>query len=76
MRKGYIGSQGGCSSQSTFKALQDRRSNKNEVMVQRQLKNGTWGKAHATQVFGNETPEEVVNRLNRLNPNSLYRIAE
>ncbi|MDR2654525.1 MAG: hypothetical protein LBC56_00410 [Oscillospiraceae bacterium] len=74
MRKGYIGNQGGCSSRSTFKALQNRRSSKNELMVQCRIKSGVWGKTRATQVFGNETPEEVVSRLNRLNPD--FRIAE
>lgn len=59
-----------------FRALCARRANKDSVMVQRLKKDGTWGKASENKRFGNETDAQVVERLNKLNPGSTYRLAE
>jgi hypothetical protein len=76
MRKGYIGKQGNCSSASVHRALLARRSTKQNIMVQSQLKNGKWGKSWSTQVFGVETPQDVIARLTRLNPGKSFRTAQ
>ncbi len=57
-----------------FKAIMARRSHKTTVTVQRRKNNGEWGKPMETQVFGNETPEQVVERLTKLN-NREFRLA-
>ncbi len=57
-----------------FKAIMARRSHKTTVTVQSRKKNGEWGKPRETQVFGNETPEQVVERLTKLN-NKEFRLA-
>ncbi|MCL2235448.1 MAG: hypothetical protein FWB98_03275 [Defluviitaleaceae bacterium] len=45
-------------------------------MVQRLKKNGEWGVPRDTVRYGNETDEQVVERLNSLNPNEKFRIAQ
>lgn len=51
-----------------FAAIQARRHNpNNDLMVQRMKKDGTWGKPLKTRRFGNETDEQVVERLIKLN---------
>ena len=59
-----------------FEGLMARRYNKrkHEVMVQRKLKSGKWGKALPETVYGNETPEQVVARINELNPGQEFRL--
>lgn len=59
----------------TFGMLVKNRSKKNVVMVQPMNKNGKWGKAFETRVYGNETPEQVVARLIK-NNDKQFRIAE
>lgn len=59
-----------------FKALCARRANNDSVMVQRLKKDGTWGKATESKKFGNESDKDVIARLNKLNPNDTYRLAE
>jgi hypothetical protein len=44
--------------------------------IQRQKKDGNWGKPRAYEMYGSETAETVVERLNALNPGSLYRLAQ
>lgn len=63
---------------AVFNELADirRRRSARTVRIQRVLKSGKWGKPHDTQRFGNETDQEVVDRLNRLNPGSQYRLAQ
>lgn len=58
-----------------FSAIMARRRHKNTVLVQRMKKDGTWGKPLESQRYGNETDEQVIERLIRLN-NRPYRIAE
>ena len=58
-----------------FRALTNRRSNPRTVTIQGTLKSGGWGKPTETQVFGNETPEQVIERLNKLNTRQ-FRLAE
>ena len=73
--KGTIRSNGGMT--AVRKALAARRAGgADEVMVQRTLKNGGWGKPFALRTYGRETPEDVAERMNRNNPGSLYRLAE
>jgi hypothetical protein len=59
-----------------FQALMERRSSKNTVLLQRMKKDGTWGKPLETRVFGNETPERVLARIQGNNPNNVYRLAQ
>jgi len=58
-----------------FKAIMERRSNKSTVLVQRMKNDGAWGKPIEMQAFGNETPEQVVERLIR-NNNRQFRVAK
>lgn len=60
--------------QYKFRALMNRRSNPTTVTVQGMTKKG-WGAPHETRVFGNETPEQVVERLNKLNSRE-FRLAK
>lgn len=60
---------------TTFNMLAANRANKNGVMVQGQLKSGKWGKPYLAQRFGDETDEQVIARLIKLN-NKQFRIAE
>lgn len=60
---------------TTFNMLAANRADKNNIMVQAQLKSGKWGKPFSTQRFGNETDEQVISRLVKLN-NKQYRIAQ
>ncbi len=62
--------------QYKFKAIMQRRASKTEVMVQRLRKDGSWGAPLASRVFGNETPEQVIERLHSLNPGKQFRLAE
>ena len=45
-------------------------------MVQSLRKDGKWGKASLTPRGYNETDEQVIERLNTLNPQTKFRIAE
>ena len=54
----------------------EERAKARMPMVQSLKKNGEWGKAKATQRFGTETDEQVIERLHRLNPSMKFRIAE
>ena len=58
-----------------FKAIMERRSSKHTVSIQAMRKDGTWGKAREYKPIGNETDEQVVERLARLN-NQAFRLAE
>ena len=59
-----------------FAAIMKRRSGTPyTVTVQRKRKDGTWGKPTATRTYGNETPEQVVERLTKNNPGTEYRLA-
>lgn len=58
-----------------FSTIIKKRSNPQFVMVQRMKKDGTWGKATKSPVFGKETPEQVIERL-IANNNVQFRIAE
>ena len=58
-----------------FQAINKNRSNTNIIMVQRMTNKGTWGKAIETRVFGNETPEQVIERLIK-NNNRQFRLAQ
>ena len=60
---------------TTHGMIAANRRQKNEVMVQRMKKDGTWGKSIPTMRFGKETDQEVVERLIKLN-GVQYRIAE
>jgi hypothetical protein len=62
---------------TTFNMIAANRAaaNKNTVMIQRMTKSGKWGKAYETQRFGNETDEQVVERL-IANNGVQFRIAE
>lgn len=53
-----------------------RNSKKAPVYSQRLLKNGKWGKPRQELVFGGEAPQDVIDRLNKLNPNNTYRLAQ
>ena len=47
------------------------------VMIQRKLKGGKWGKARETKKLGKyESDQDVVDRLNKCNPGSEFRLAE
>ena len=59
-----------------FAAIQKRRSNPTMVMIQATRKDGSWGKARETRTYGNETPEQVIERLTKLNPGTQFRLAE
>ena len=59
-----------------FAAIMKRRQGeKQTVTIQRMTKKG-WGKPCETQRYGKETDEQVVERLNKLNPGSQFRLAE
>jgi hypothetical protein len=45
------------------------------IPVQCLRKDGTWGATVLHESFGTETPEEVVERLTRLNPGRTFRLA-
>lgn len=38
-----------------------------DIIVQRKLKNGKWGANFRTSRIGSETPEQAIERLERLN---------
>lgn len=61
-----------------FQAIMaNRESAPQVVMIQRKLKSGKWGKAHETTKLGRyESDQDVIDRLNRLNPGSEFRLAE
>lgn len=59
-----------------FTAIQKRRSNAKTVLIQQTRKDGSWGKAREYGTYGNETAEQVVERLTKLNPGTNFRIAE
>lgn len=61
-----------------FQAVMANRKGESEViMVQRKLKSGKWGKALPTKKLGKyESDQDVVDRLNKFNPGSEYRLAE
>lgn len=59
-----------------FKAIMERRSAKREVLIQRMKKDGTWGKPLSYQVFGDETPEQVLERIQSLNPQNAFQLAQ
>ena len=61
---------------NTIHDLAANRKEKSTVFVQRKLKSGAWGKPLPTMRLGTETDEQVVGRLNKLNPGSEYRLAE
>lgn len=58
-----------------FKAMIDRRTSKDTVLIQAQRKDGTWGKPRECRRFGNETDEQVVERLTKLN-GQVFRFAK
>ena len=58
-----------------FKALIDRRTSKDTVLIQAQRKDGTWGKPREYERYGKETDEQVVERLIKLNGKA-FRLAE
>lgn len=54
-----------------------RKSAPQVVMIQRKLKSGKWGKARETEKLGKyESDQDVVDRLNKCNPGSEFRLAE
>jgi hypothetical protein len=59
-----------------FMAIQKRRSNPSMVKIQQTRKDGSWGKVRETRVYGKETPEQVIERLTKLNPGTNFRLAE
>lgn len=59
-----------------FKAMMERRSHKEVTYVQRLKKDGTWGKPLACKHYGVETPEQVLARIQKNNPDDTYRLAE
>ena len=59
-----------------FAAIQKRRSNPTMVKIQQTRKDGSWGKERLTRVYGNETPEQVIERLTKLNPGTQFRLVE
>ena len=60
-----------------FAAIQKRRrSNPTMVKIQQTRKDGSWGKERETRTYGNETPEQVIERLTKLNPGTQFRLAE
>lgn len=60
---------------TTFNMIMANRSNNDSIIVQAQLKSGKWGKAFEAQRFGDETDEQIIARLAKLN-NKQYRIAQ
>lgn len=62
---------------TTFNMLQANRAaaHKDVVMIQCIRKDGTWGKALEYKRYGNETDEQVVERLIK-NNNKQFRLAE
>ena len=58
-----------------FAAIMARRSNKKTCMIQPMLKSGKLGKAFETEIYGSETPEDVVRRFKE-NNNKEFRLAE
>ena len=46
------------------------------VKIQSTRKDGSWGKVRETRTYGNETPEQVIERLTKLNPGTQFRLAE
>ena len=71
--------------EKAYQAGQDSVQTKNQTsadtktklpLVQKLKKNGEWGKARETVRYGNETDEQVVERLNTLNPAEKFRIAQ
>lgn len=59
-----------------FKAMMERRSHKEVAYVQRLKKDGTWGKPLPCEFYGEKTPEQVLARIQKNNPDSTYRLAE
>ena len=62
---------------TTFGMLAANRAaaHKDTVMIQGMKKDGTWGKAHECPRYGNETDEQVVERMIK-NNNKQFRIAQ
>lgn len=58
-----------------FKAIMARRNHKRTVSIQAMRKDGSWGKAREYETYGDETDEQVVARLTKLN-NQAFRLAE
>lgn len=56
-------------------AANRRQAHKDVIFVQRLKKDGEWGKPLEAQRYGKETDDEIVERLNCNNPNSIFRIA-
>lgn len=60
---------------TTFGMLVNRHK-KNTVTLQRQLKSGAWGKPTEYELYSETTAEDVIKRLTKLNPGTVYRVAE
>ena len=60
---------------TTFNTMTKIHSTQKTIMVQSLLKSGKWGKAFEAQRLYNESDEQVIERLTKLN-NKAYRIAE
>ena len=54
----------------------EARAAARKPMIQALKKDGKWGAARQTQRYGIETDVQVVERLERLNPNTKFRIAQ
>lgn len=57
---------------TTHGTLAANRREKSGAIVQRRLKDGTWGKPQKVITIGNETPEQTAERLTKIN-NCEYR---
>lgn len=61
------------STNTEFKTIMDRRSNLKGVMLSRLLKSGKLGKPQFYQFYGGEkTAQEVIERLQKNNPSSVW----
>lgn len=58
-----------------MKNHEDEVLNKTGLLVQCKNNDGSWSSAKLTRRFGNETNEEILERLSKLN-NKEYRIAK
>lgn len=59
------------STNTEFKAILSRRSNPKTVTLRKVLKSGKLGKPFEATLYGSEnTPEEVISRLEKNNPGS------
>jgi hypothetical protein len=53
----------------------EARAKSRNLFIQSQRKDGAWGSPRETQRFGCETDTQVIERLAKLNPGKVFRIA-